>query len=61
MLILGRIPDQSIIIGDDIVIRILQVQGFEVRIGITAPRDVHVLRAELAGTPPRPADTVGNK
>ena len=47
MLVLSRKPHQSIKIGDDIVIHLLQVKGNQVRIGIDAPEEVVVLRSEL--------------
>ena len=48
MLVLTRKPKQQIQIGPDITITILQVKGQSVRVGIEAPRDVCVLRTELA-------------
>ena len=47
MLILTRKPDQRIVIGDDIVVTVLEVKGDQIRLGITAPRDVQVYREEL--------------
>jgi len=47
MLILTRHADQSIIIGDDIVVRILGVKGGQIRIGITAPKQISVHREEI--------------
>lgn len=47
MLVLTRKNQQQIHIGDNITITILQVKGQAVRVGIEAPRDVRVLRAEL--------------
>lgn len=48
MLVLTRKTQQQIQIGNDITITILQVKGQAVRVGITAPRNVSVLRTELA-------------
>jgi len=48
MLVLSRKVDQKIIIGDDIQVAILRVEGNRVRIGITAPDDVAIRRAEIA-------------
>lgn len=48
MLVLARKQNESIIIGDNIKIKILGVNGNTVRIGIEAPREVKVLRGELA-------------
>ena len=47
MLVLTRKRNESIVIGDDIVVRILSVVGEKVRIGIEAPRDVPVFRKEV--------------
>ena len=47
MLVLSRKTRQQILIGDNITVTILLVKGQVVRVGIEAPRDVRVLRAEL--------------
>lgn len=47
MLVLTRKPDQSILIGGNIEVKIIDVQGDQVRIGINAPRDISILRKEL--------------
>lgn len=47
MLVLTRKPGQDIMIGDDIVIHIVDVQGDNVRIGIDAPTQVKIYRGEL--------------
>lgn len=47
MLILTRKPDDEIIINSNIRVKILSVNENQVRIGITAPDDVHILRGEL--------------
>ncbi len=47
MLVLTRRSQQSIMIGKDIVITILEVRGDQVRIGVSAPRDVDVHREEV--------------
>ncbi len=47
MLVLTRKPDQKIAIGDDIEIIVTEVRGGTVRIGIRAPADIPVYRAEL--------------
>jgi carbon storage regulator len=47
MLVLTRRPQQSIMIGDDIVVTVLEVKGDQIRIGITAPRSVQVYREEV--------------
>jgi len=48
MLILSRKKDESIIIGDKIEIKILEIDGgSRVSIGIEAPKDIEILRKEL--------------
>ena len=47
MLVLTRRKNQSIVIGDGITITVLDVKGDNIRLGITAPRDVLVFREEL--------------
>ncbi|MBA3725111.1 MAG: carbon storage regulator CsrA [Armatimonadetes bacterium] len=47
MLVLTRKVHQSIMIGDDIEIVVLEVRGEQVRIGIKAPKDVSVHRQEI--------------
>lgn len=48
MLVLTRKAGEKIRIGPDITLTVLEVQGNRVRLGIDAPDDVRVLRAELA-------------
>lgn len=47
MLILSRNYGQSIIIGDDITVTVIEVRGNQVRLGISAPRDITVHREEI--------------
>ena len=47
MLVLTRKENESIIISEDIEIRIARIQGNKVRIGVIAPRNVPVYRKEL--------------
>ncbi len=47
MLVLTRRSQQSIMIGKDVVITVLEVRGDQVRIGVSAPRDVEVHREEV--------------
>jgi carbon storage regulator len=47
VLVLTRRANQSIMIGDDIVVTVLDVRGDQVRIGIKAPRSVDVHREEV--------------
>ena len=48
MLVLSRFPDEKIVIGDDIVVTIVDIrQGGRVRVGIEAPAHVRVDREEV--------------
>ena len=47
MLVLSRQRDQSIMIGDNIVITIVDVRGDKVKLGIEAPREISVHRQEV--------------
>jgi carbon storage regulator len=47
MLVLSRKSEQSVLVGDDIVITVLAIDGDRVKLGIQAPRDVTVLRHEI--------------
>jgi carbon storage regulator len=47
MLVLSRRPQQSFVIGHDIIVTVLEVNGDTVRVGITAPRDVTIHREEV--------------
>jgi carbon storage regulator len=47
MLILTRRVGETLIIGDDIRVTIMDVRGMQVRIGIEAPREVPVNREEI--------------
>jgi carbon storage regulator len=49
MLILTRREGETLLIGDNIELTVLAVNGGQVRIGIEAPREVTVLREEIAG------------
>ncbi len=47
MLVLSRTRDESIMIGDDVEIIIVDVRGDKVRLGITAPKSIPVHRREI--------------
>lgn len=47
MLVLSRQRDESIMIGDDVEVTIVDVRGDKVRLGITAPRSIPVHRREV--------------
>jgi carbon storage regulator len=53
MLVLTRKLMEKLFIGDDICVTVVRLEGGQVRLGIDAPRDVTVVRAELV--PDRPA------
>ena len=47
MLVLSRNRDESIMIGDDVVVTIVDIRGDKVRLGIDAPQDIPVHRQEV--------------
>lgn len=47
MLVLTRKPGERVLIGDDIVITIIESRGDGIRIGIDAPRGIAIQRAEI--------------
>jgi carbon storage regulator len=47
MLVLSRRVGESIVIGDDVTVTVLEVRGDVVRVGVAAPRHVTVHREEL--------------
>lgn len=47
MLVLSRHKDESITIGEDVRVTIVDIRGDKVRLAITAPRDVPVHRLEV--------------
>jgi len=47
MLVLARKLDESIIIGDNISIKVISIDKGVVKLGIDAPRDVNIIRNEL--------------
>lgn len=47
MLVLSRQKNESIMVGDEVEITILDVRGDKVRLGITAPRSIDVHRKEV--------------
>ena len=50
MLVLTRRENESIVIADQIVVKVVKIQGNRVRLAIDAPKDVQILRTELVGT-----------
>lgn len=47
MLVLTRKPGQQIMLGDDILINVVEVQGDNVRIAIDAPKQIKIYRGEI--------------
>ena len=47
MLVLSRKEDESIIINDNIEIKVIGIKQDQVKIGIVAPRDVKIFRKEI--------------
>lgn len=47
MLVLARKLNESIVVNDDITIRVISIDKGIVKIGIDAPRDVSIMRSEL--------------
>jgi carbon storage regulator len=47
MLVLSRKKNESIVIGDNIVVKVVEIHGNRVRLGIEAPADVAVHRGEV--------------
>lgn len=50
MLILSRKIGESVVINDNVIVKILEVSGDKVRIGIEAPKEISILRSELKET-----------
>jgi carbon storage regulator len=48
MLVLARRRNEGIVIGDGITVTVVEIRGNQVRLGIEAPKQVRVLREELA-------------
>ncbi len=48
MLVLTRRPGESIVVGEDIVITVIEIKGGQVRIGIDAPLEVGIYREEIS-------------
>lgn len=47
MLVLKRKEGQSLIIGDNIIVKVIEIEGRSVKIGIEAPKDISIVREEL--------------
>jgi carbon storage regulator len=53
MLVMARKPGEAIAIGEQVVIRVIEVSGGQVRLGIEAPREIKIrgLEPDAAATP----------
>jgi carbon storage regulator len=61
MLVLSRKPGEEIVIGDNIRLRVVAIRGTRVRLGITAPTEMPILRHELScSTDGDPLDPLGS-
>ena len=47
MLVLSRRLNESIVVGNDVVITVLEIRGDQIRLGIDAPRSISVHRQEI--------------
>ena len=47
MLIITRRPGEKVIIGDDVVVEVMEIVGNQVRLGVRAPQSVRVYREEI--------------
>lgn len=47
MLVLSRKKEEEIHIGNGVVVRVVAISGDRVKLGLTAPKDVNIVRAEL--------------
>jgi len=47
MLVLSRLKGEKIMIGDDVILQVVEIRGDKVRIGIEAPKEVPVHRQEV--------------
>ena len=54
MLVLTRKLMEKVYIGDKICVTVVRLEGGQVRLGIDAPREISVVRAELLGDEPPP-------
>lgn len=47
MLVLSRKRDESVIIGDEIRVTVVEIRGDKVRLGFSGPRDIDIHREEV--------------
>jgi carbon storage regulator len=56
MLVLSRKVGETVVIGNSVTVTVVEVTGNRVRLGISAPEDISILRSELAHWMMPPAD-----
>jgi carbon storage regulator len=56
MLVVSRKPGEEVVIGDQIIVTVVAVDGARVRLGITAPAEVPIRREELGRSSGPPAE-----
>ncbi len=61
MLVLSRQRDESIIIGDNVIVTIVDIRGDKVRLGIEAPAEIPVHRQEVYDAIRRENEATGDK
>lgn len=54
MLVLSRKPNEAIKIGEGIIIQVIDIRGDKVRLGVTAPKDLSIVRDDAIRTEPAP-------
>ena len=57
MLVLTRRPNESFYVGDNVNIRVLEVKGSQVKIGIEAPREIQIVRDDVKSAVAKPHDS----
>jgi carbon storage regulator len=61
MLVLSRKVNEEIVIGNDICITVVRVEGNRIRLGISAPDDLNIRRGEIAFESPAIEARAGNR
>ena len=61
MLVVTRKPGEVVVIGDNIRLTVVAVHGQQVRLGLTAPADVPIRRAELRRPRKGPGPSAGGQ
>jgi carbon storage regulator len=58
MLVLTRRPNESFFVGDNVNIKVLEIRGSQVKIGIDAPRDIQIVRDNVKSEIVKDLDSV---